>query len=124
MSLALHHGAAADLLLAIWLLWAAAEMGIRVASRVRTLGRFFKLTVVIQEGHRVVDRGPYRVLRHPSYTGMLVTLLGIGIMLDNWLALLAVIIIPLPGLLIRIRAEKAALTDALGGQYLATKGPL
>jgi isoprenylcysteine carboxyl methyltransferase (ICMT) family protein YpbQ len=37
-----------------------------------TLGRFFRFVVVIQEGHRIIDRGPYRFLRHPSYTGGLV----------------------------------------------------
>ena len=38
---------------------------------VRELGRFFKFTVVVQADHQVVDTGPYRLIRHPSYTGLL-----------------------------------------------------
>jgi protein-S-isoprenylcysteine O-methyltransferase Ste14 len=82
-----------------------------------TLGRFFKVTVSIQAGHRVVRAGPYRLLRHPSYSGLLVALLGLGLMLETWLGLAASIVLPLIGLLIRIRVEESALTDALGSEY-------
>ena len=81
------------------------------------LGRFFTVTVTIQENHRLVDTGPYRVLRHPSYTGLLVALVGLGIALDNWLSLLALSALPLVGVLLRIRAEEAALSNALGERY-------
>jgi protein-S-isoprenylcysteine O-methyltransferase Ste14 len=81
------------------------------------LGRFFKFTVSIQRDHRVVDTGPYRRLRHPSYTGLLVGLLGLGLALDNWLSLLALVVVPLIGVLLRIRAEEAALSQALGESY-------
>src|SRR5207253_2803440 len=49
---------------------------------VRTLGRWFTVTVTVEPDQRVVDTGPYRLLRHPSYTGMLVSLLGMGVGLD------------------------------------------
>jgi len=81
------------------------------------LGRFFKFVVVVQDGHRVVTSGPYRLLRHPSYTGALVAFLGIGIALDSWLAALALVLIPLLAILVRIHVEEAALTGALGEQY-------
>jgi protein-S-isoprenylcysteine O-methyltransferase Ste14 len=84
---------------------------------VLTLGRFFKVTVSIQEGHRVVSSGPYRLLRHPSYTGLLAILLGLGLMLGTWLGLAALIVLPLVGTLIRIRVEEAVLLDALGDEY-------
>ena len=54
-----------------------------------SLGRFFTVTVTIQPEHRVVEDGPYRRLRHPSYTGLLAALLGVGLALGNWLSLLA-----------------------------------
>lgn len=44
-----------------------------------TLGRLFTFVVVIQADHRVVASGPYRLLRHPSYTGGLVAFLGVAI---------------------------------------------
>ena len=48
----------------------AAGLALR-AWAVRELGRFFKFTVVVQADHQVVDTGPYRLIRHPSYTGLL-----------------------------------------------------
>jgi protein-S-isoprenylcysteine O-methyltransferase Ste14 len=84
-----------------------------------TLGRFFRLVVVIQPDHQLVDRGPYRRIRHPSYTGLLVALLGLGLALDDWLALVAISLLSLAGLLVRIQAEERALLAALGDQYAA-----
>jgi protein-S-isoprenylcysteine O-methyltransferase Ste14 len=82
-----------------------------------TLGRFFTFTVSIQEGHRVVRSGPYRTVRHPSYTGLLLALIGLGIALDSWLSILALVVVPLIGVLIRIRVEEVALAGALGEDY-------
>jgi protein-S-isoprenylcysteine O-methyltransferase Ste14 len=82
-----------------------------------TLGRLFKFVVVIQEGHRVVAVGPYRLLRHPSYTGGLLAFLGAGVALDSWLSVLAIVLIPLAAILVRIRAEEAELARALGQEY-------
>ncbi len=84
-----------------------------------SLGRFFKVTVSIQEGHRVVRAGPYQLLRHPSYSGLLVAMVGLGLLLGTWLGLAALIVLPLVGILIRIRAEEAVLLDALGDEYAA-----
>ena len=82
-----------------------------------TLGRLFKFVVVIQEDHRVVAAGPYRLLRHPSYTGALVAFLGTGIALDSWLSMLALVVVPLAAILVRIRVEEAELGTALGQEY-------
>jgi protein-S-isoprenylcysteine O-methyltransferase len=82
-----------------------------------TLGRLFKFVVVIQDDHRVVASGPYRLLRHPSYTGGLVAFLGAGIALDNWLSMLALLSIPLFAVLVRIHVEEAELATALGPEY-------
>jgi protein-S-isoprenylcysteine O-methyltransferase Ste14 len=83
------------------------------------LGRFFTVTVTIQPDHRIVEDGPYRRLRHPSYTGLLAALAGFGLALGNWLSLLALVVLPLAGVLLRIRAEEAALVRALGDGYRA-----
>ena len=50
---------------------------------IRTLGRWFTSTVMVQDGQTVVESGPYRVLRHPSYTGALLTALGVTIALAS-----------------------------------------
>jgi protein-S-isoprenylcysteine O-methyltransferase Ste14 len=83
-----------------------------------TLGRFFVHTVVIQADHHIVRSGPYRLLRHPSYTGLMIALAGLGIALQNWLSLLALVGLPLIGILIRIKVEDEALAGALGDQYV------
>ncbi len=87
-----------------------------------TLGRLFKFVVVMQAGHRVVASGPYRLLRHPSYTGGLVAFLGVGIALDSWLSIVALVLIPLLAILIRIRVEEAELAKALGPDYTRYAG--
>ena len=71
----------------------------------------------MQQGHRVVDTGPYRVLRHPSYTGILVTLLGMGIALDSWASVAVAFLLPLAGILRRIGEEEQVLRRELGEPY-------
>ena len=61
--------------------------------------------------------GPYRWVRHPSYTAELVAFTGIGLALGNWLSLLAAATLPLLALLVRIRVEEAALLTSLGEPY-------
>ena len=73
--------------------------------------------MTIQADHQLVDRGPYRILRHPSYTGGLIALAGAGIALDSWLSVASLLLIPLAGVLVRISVEEARLRDGLGQSY-------
>jgi protein-S-isoprenylcysteine O-methyltransferase Ste14 len=84
---------------------------------VALLGPYFTVDVRVHVEQTVVDRGPYRRLRHPSYTGLLLTFVGIGPALGNWAALALVIVVPAAGLVVRIRAEERALLDGLGEPY-------
>lgn len=84
----------------------------------RTLGEYFTLVLRTSSGQVVVDRGPYRVLRHPSYTGLLMAVSGCALMVGNWAGLLAGTTVVGAALVYRIRIEERALTDALGEQYL------
>jgi protein-S-isoprenylcysteine O-methyltransferase Ste14 len=93
-----------------------AGIGLRWWS-VRTLGRYFTYTVMTSTSQPVIDAGPYRVLRHPSYAGNVLAFIGIGLTYGNWLSLIALTILPLPGLIKRIRVEEAALAAALGPAY-------
>ncbi len=81
------------------------------------LGRFFTVYVRVSEGQTVVESGPYRVLAHPSYTGMVMVFVGIGLMLGNWLSLACLAILPTAGLVIRIRIEERALLAGIGEPY-------
>lgn len=48
------------------------------------LGKYFTFDVAIQSGQALVEVGPYRYVRHPSYSGALLTLLGFGLALGSW----------------------------------------
>lgn len=83
------------------------------------LGRFFTVNVSIAENHQLVTTGFYRYVRHPSYSGTLLTFFGFGLCLLNWLSL-AVIFIPIAvTFLWRMKVEEEALQEALGETYKA-----
>ena len=81
------------------------------------LGRFFTVDVAVHVGHSVVESGPYRWIRHPAYSGTLLTLLGIGLALGNLAGLLALLGLAGIGFAKRIAAEEAVLVAALGESY-------
>ena len=60
---------------------------------IAVLGRFFSPTIGVQEGQKVVERGPYRLVRHPSYTGNLLILVGAGLAFQSWAAALVILLI-------------------------------
>jgi protein-S-isoprenylcysteine O-methyltransferase len=95
-----------------------AGTGLRWAA-IRCLWSYFTVNVTILEGHRVVRSGLYRLVRHPSYTGLLARYLGLGLALANWLSL-AVVFLPLLGATVyRIRVEEDALRERFGEEYLS-----
>jgi protein-S-isoprenylcysteine O-methyltransferase Ste14 len=82
-----------------------------------TLGRYFTFDVAVRSAQPVVDSGPYRFVRHPSYTAILIMLLGVGMELANWASLAVLLAGGLMGLLYRVRVEERALIEALGEPY-------
>ena len=84
-----------------------------------TLGRFFTVDVQIAHDHELVERGPFRVVRHPSYTGVLLAFLGFALSLANWAALLVILVPIWIAFLSRMKVEEEALSNALGERYLA-----
>jgi protein-S-isoprenylcysteine O-methyltransferase Ste14 len=84
---------------------------------VLTLGRSFSTSIQVDADQTVVTRGPYRWVRHPSYTGLLLIALGFGLGAGNWLSLAVCVVIPLVGLLPRIAIEEAELARVLGERY-------
>lgn len=88
------------------------------AWSVSTLGHYFTMTVQTSADQPVITAGPYRMLRHPSYTGLLLALLGVGtVALRNWLSLLVLAVAVGAGLVYRIRVEERALLRDLGADY-------
>lgn len=88
----------------------------RVAA-VKTLGKFFTVDVAVHADHVVVDRGPYALVRHPSYTGVLIASVGLGFTLGGLLSFVLCTVPLLAALLYRIGVEEAALRERLGEAY-------
>jgi protein-S-isoprenylcysteine O-methyltransferase len=87
------------------------------AWAILTLGRYFRREVTIEPGQRLVRRGPYRLLRHPSYTGLLLSFLGLGLAFGSWASAAVALLIVFVGMLPRIRVEEGALARAFGAEY-------
>lgn len=84
---------------------------------IHVLGASFTTTVAIAPEQTVIETGPYRLIRHPSYTGFLITLLGLGLSATNWLSLLVLMGCALIGLSYRIHVEEHVLQEHLGQRY-------
>ena len=82
-----------------------------------SLGRYFRREVTIEPGQRIVRRGPYRVLRHPSYAGIFLILAGFGLAFGSWVGAAVALLIIVVGMLPRIRVEERALARAFGSDY-------
>jgi protein-S-isoprenylcysteine O-methyltransferase Ste14 len=82
-----------------------------------SLGEYFTVTVRTSEDQPVVEHGPYRVLRHPSYTGLLLVFAGGGLIANNWVGAVGAVGVLLIALVYRLRIEERALNDALGDRY-------
>jgi protein-S-isoprenylcysteine O-methyltransferase len=86
---------------------------------IRVLAKFFTVDVAVHADHQLVQDGPYRWLRHPSYTGSLATFVGFGLALGNWVSLLAAVLPVVASFAYRIHVEEQALTSAFPDAYPA-----
>jgi protein-S-isoprenylcysteine O-methyltransferase len=86
------------------------------------LGRYFTVDVAIASDHRVVDTGPYRHIRHPSYTGILLEFMAMALAFCNWASFAAMMVPIMLAFLWRIHVEEGALTKALGAAYRTYAG--
>lgn len=85
----------------------------------RMLGDNFTGDVRAREDQPVIDRGAYRWVRHPSYTGGILMFAGIGVALANWASLAILVIVSVAVYSYRITVEEKALLGAIGEPYAA-----
>jgi protein-S-isoprenylcysteine O-methyltransferase Ste14 len=83
----------------------------------RTLGKHFTGAVIVTPDQPVIDGGPYRLVRHPSYTAGIMMFFGIGIALGNWMSAVILFIIPCIVYTFRVKAEEKALLETIGEPY-------
>lgn len=83
----------------------------------RTLGRYFTFTIQTSSDQPVITDGPYRVIRHPSYAGLLLVIMAVGLFIGNWWSLVGLTVAIAGGLVFRIRVEERALMQNLGDGY-------
>ncbi len=96
--------------------WVAAASSFWLRRRaIRELGKMWSLHVEIREQHQLVVSGPYRWVRHPAYSSMILELLALGLLLQSRFTSVLVALLFIPTLVARIRLEEAALRAQLSG---------
>lgn len=99
-----------------WLI-AAAGLLFTVWAR-RHLAANWSADVTLKAGHELITSGPYALVRHPIYTGLLVGFLGSALALDEWRGLVAVALLGLAEWR-KLRIEERAMRQQFGERYLA-----
>jgi protein-S-isoprenylcysteine O-methyltransferase Ste14 len=88
-----------------------------VAAAVRTLGKQWSLQARVLEHHELIRHGPYRIVRHPIYTGMFGMLVAASLAYGHWLGLILASAVYYIGTVIRIRTEEKLLREQFGSAY-------
>jgi len=86
-------------------------------TAIYTLGKYFTGTVLIKKDHRLIQRGMYKHLRHPAYTGALLAHLGLGLSFSNWITLSLSVVPFAVAAFYRMHVEEQALSEAFGDAY-------
>lgn len=82
-----------------------------------SLGRYFTVDVTIREDHRIKKNGMYKLIRHPSYLGSILSFIGFGVSLNNWISLVVITVLIIWAMFHRIAIEEKALVDEFGKEY-------
>jgi protein-S-isoprenylcysteine O-methyltransferase Ste14 len=82
-----------------------------------TLRQYFTVNVAIQTGHRIVQKGLYKIIRHPAYLGCLISFVGLGLTMSDWISLFLLVIPTFIAFTGRIKIEEEVLMQAFGKEY-------
>ncbi len=86
-------------------------------TAILSLGKAFSVNVAIRDAQALYQSGLYRLVRHPSYSGMLICFVAIALSVRDWVAALVVLAPTTAALLYRIHVEEAALHKGFGVRY-------
>lgn len=108
---------AAEILLSLLTVTIAFSSVLFTMAAVKTLGKEWSLTARVVEEHKLATRGPYAIVRHPIYTGMIGMLLATGLATSYWQVLVLSLAVLLFGTIIRIRSEERLLRETFGVEF-------
>jgi protein-S-isoprenylcysteine O-methyltransferase Ste14 len=91
-------------------------MIIRIIA-IRTLGKFFTVDLCTDKDHFLIKKGIYKNIRHPSYSGSLLSFLGMSLSLNNWISLIVIFVPVLIAFIYRINIEEKLLVAQIGSEY-------
>ncbi len=100
----------------VGILFVLAGMAIRWAAFL-TLKRFFTAKVIIQTDHKLIKKGLYKYIRHPAYSGAIISFFGLGLCCANWLSFLIIFVPYTTGILIKIKYEEKVLEKHFSKEY-------
>jgi protein-S-isoprenylcysteine O-methyltransferase Ste14 len=86
-------------------------------TAIRTLGKFFTVNLAINNEHRLIDKGFYKYIRHPSYTGSLLSFLGLAVYFNNWICIPVILVPIITVFIFRINIEEKLLIQQPGLNY-------
>jgi len=86
-------------------------------AAIYSLGHMFTVNVTIRDNHKIKKDGLYRIIRHPSYTGSILSFIGFGISLNNWISLIIITVLVVSAMLYRIKIEEKLLINHFGSDY-------
>lgn len=100
-------------LLGVLLLWAGVAFAIWARA---TLGRNWSAVVQVKRDHELIEHGPYRWVRHPIYTGLLMAYLGTTFALGEWRGLLGTAIVGV-SFWFKLKLEERWMREQFGARY-------
>ncbi len=104
-----------------WLGAAVLAVGVGLACWARwLLGRNWSVSVTLKQDHELIQRGPYRVVRHPIYTGVITAFLGTALAIGEWRGCLAALIVA-GSFWFKLRLEERWLGEQFGERYARYK---
>ncbi|RLD64059.1 MAG: isoprenylcysteine carboxylmethyltransferase family protein [Bacteroidetes bacterium] len=104
----LYYCGLASIIIGVFIRWKA----------IYTLRKFFTVNVTVEKNQKIIQKGLYKYLRHPSYTGSLLSFLGLGLSFSNWLSTIIIFVPIFFVFAYRIKIEEKALINNFGDKYI------
>jgi len=90
-------------------------------NAIMILGKYFTVDLSVQKDQELIVKGMYKYIRHPSYTGSLISFLGFSLSFNNWISLIIIVLPVFLSFLYRIKIEEKLMSDQFGIKYLEYK---